>query len=72
MFEISAGVLYWDIFISIIGMGFFIYGKKRPDMVALVAGLVLMFYPYFISSLGWDIGIGIAILAFYIILKRVF
>lgn len=30
-----------------------------------------MVYPYFISSIGWDIGVGIAFIATYILLKRV-
>jgi hypothetical protein len=71
MLLLTAGGLYWDLFISLIGMGFFIYGKKRPDVAALVAGLILIVYPYFIKSLVWDIACGVAIVALYIILKRV-
>ena len=71
MLLMTTGGFYWDLFISLIGMGFFIYGKKRPDILALITGLILMIYPYFISSTEWDIGVGLAIVAIYIFLKRI-
>ncbi|QOV89865.1 hypothetical protein [Humisphaera borealis] len=36
---------------SMIGLGMFMYGKKAPRIVPLVAGLLLMVVPYFLSSL---------------------
>lgn len=71
MLLFSIGGLYWDLFISLIGTGFIMYGRKRPDIAAVVAGLILVFYPYFVSSVAWDIAIGIAIIVVYIFLKRV-
>jgi hypothetical protein len=52
MLVITTGGLFWNLFISLIGMGFLIYGKNRPDVVAIFAGLILAVYPYFISSLA--------------------
>ena len=71
MLLITTGGLFWDLSISLIGMGFLIYGRKRPDIAAVAAGLILVAYPYFVSSLAWDIAIGITIIALYIFLKRV-
>lgn len=71
MLLIAVGLIYWDIFISLIGIGFFMYGRKRPDGTAKVTGLVLMIYPYFIGSLGWSIGVGIGICAVFVFLKTV-
>ena len=71
MLLISIGGIYWDLLISLIGMGFIMYGRKRPDSVALVAGIVLVAYPYFISSVAWDIVVGLVIVAVYIFLKCV-
>ena len=71
MMLITIGLIYWDILISLVGMGIFIYGKKRPDLVALIAGIIIMVYPYFIGSLGWSIAVGLIILAVYVFLKRV-
>jgi len=68
---ISIGLIYWDILISLVGAGFFMYGRKRPDGTAMITGIVLMIYPYFIGSIGWSIAIGIAICAIYIFLKKI-
>lgn len=70
MLLIAIGLIYWDIFISLVGIGFFMYGRKRPDGAAMVTGLVLMVYPYFIGSLEWSIGIGIVICAVFTFLKK--
>jgi hypothetical protein len=55
------------LFISLIpgGIGFvlFIYGKKQERWPHLAAGLLLMAYPYFTSSLAWLVGAGVAICA---------
>lgn len=71
MLLISIGLIYWGLFISLIGFAFFMYGKKRPDGPAIITGIILMAYPYFVSSVGWSIGIGIAILAIFAFLRFV-
>ena len=63
-------IIFWGIFISLIGFGFLRYGKKRPDGDAIVTGLVLMIYPYFITSIAWSISIGIAVCALYFLLHK--
>jgi len=68
---IAIGEIYWDILISLVGLGFFMYGRKRPDVVALLTGLIIMVYPYFIASLGWSILVGLIIIAVYAFLKRI-
>ncbi len=70
MLLIAVGMLYWDVFISLVGLAFFIYGKKRPDIPALAAGVVLMIYPYFVNSIGWSIAAGAGVVALYFFLKR--
>jgi predicted membrane protein len=72
MLGIVTGLIYWDVFISLVGMAFFIYGKKRPDAVALVTGLVLMVYPYFFSTASTCIAVGLIIVGFFVVLKKVF
>jgi hypothetical protein len=39
------------------------YGKKQERPPQLVAGIVLMVYPYFVESLGLSVLIAAAILA---------
>jgi len=54
-----------DLFLSLItgGIGFvlLVYGKKQGRWPQIVAGLVYMAYPYFVSGLAATIGVGLAI-----------
>ncbi|MBI2092623.1 MAG: hypothetical protein HYT75_06500 [Deltaproteobacteria bacterium] len=69
--ELSAGIIFWGMMISIVGWAFFRVGKKNADILTVITGLVLMIYPYFIWSLGWSIFTGVAVCAVYYFLKRV-
>jgi hypothetical protein len=44
-------------------MAYFMYGKKQSALVPLICGLVLMIYPYFVSSTLPLIGIGVVLSA---------
>lgn len=48
---------------GIIGLAYFVYGKKQSKPVPLLAGLALMVYPYFFDSLRWTIIIGVGLVA---------
>ncbi len=37
--------------ISIIGLGYFLYGKKASNFSALISGIAMMIYPYFIENI---------------------
>ncbi len=71
MLLIDIGLLYWDVFVSILGLSFIIYGRKRPDPIAIITGLALGIYPYFIGSFWVSFGIGISIIALFVFLKRI-
>jgi len=45
-----------------IGLGLFLYGKKQRRVPHLAAGVLLMVFPYFVSSLGATLGITAALL----------
>ena len=47
------------IFFSIIGFGYFLYGKKSANYVFLICGIILMVFPYFVSNLAYLVIIGI-------------
>ncbi|MGD9727433.1 MAG: hypothetical protein AB7V39_13730 [Nitrospiraceae bacterium] len=59
----DVSLLLWGLLFSSIGLGFFIYGKKRKAVVPLVCGLALMIYPYFISSTFPLVSIGAVLMA---------
>jgi hypothetical protein len=46
----SPTALMLNLFFGVIGMAYFIYGKKQSHLVALAAGLALMVVPYFIGN----------------------
>lgn len=46
----STAILLWGVLFSSIGLGLFIYGKKRQRFAALLCGVGLMVFPYFVSN----------------------
>jgi predicted membrane protein len=60
---VDVGVLLWGLLFSSIGLGFFLYGKKRRAVVPLVCGLVLMIYPYFVPNVIALVAIGVVLIA---------
>ncbi len=61
--SLDPGSLFLSLLISVVGLGFFIYGKKQRRAPQLVAGVVLMGYSYFVSSVVWMLVIAAAVLA---------
>jgi len=61
--QLLLGVIF-----SSIGLGYFLYGKKQKMTVPLVAGLVLMVFPYFIEShfLLGGIGILLSVIPYFL------
>jgi hypothetical protein len=59
----NTATLLWGIVFGSIGMGFFIYGKRQSAPVPLVCGVLLMVFPYFVSSAIATVVIGVALMA---------
>ncbi len=51
-----------SIFFGIIGTAYFVYGKKRPHTGALIAGILLCVFPYFVSNFYVSLIIGIILI----------
>lgn len=49
--------------VSSIGFVAFMYGRKQKRLPQMIAGVALMVYPYFVSSVWLMIAIAVAILA---------
>jgi hypothetical protein len=65
------GTLFLSLITSGIGFVLFIYGKKQERPPQLVAGLVLMVYPYFVSGLLMNVLIGAGIIGvMWIVVKQ--
>lgn len=48
---------------GVFGVAYFVYGKKQTKLSAMLAGVALCVYPYFVESLPWEIAIGALLLA---------
>ena len=59
----SPASLVWELVFSAVGAAYFIYGKKQRSTVPFVCGLVLMVYPYFVSSTLMLLIIGVVLMA---------
>lgn len=55
--------LLWIVLFSSIGLGFFVYGRKQWKIVPMSCGLVLMIYPYFLSSKALLVAVGVLLTA---------
>ena len=64
----NTAMILWGFIIEMIGMGYFIYGKKVSNFYVLISGIVMMIYPYFVSNIFVSIAVGIdlIILPFYL------
>ena len=58
----DSDILSCTIFFSIVGMGYFAFGRKHNPYIKY-AGFLLMIFPYFVSTFWWMIIIGFAIMA---------
>jgi hypothetical protein len=61
--------LIWGLLFSSIGLGYAIYGRKQNAPVALISGIVLMFYPYAVPDTLWLIVIGAVFMALPFVIK---
>jgi len=60
---VDIALLAWGFLFSSIGLAFFMYGKSQKSLIPLSSGLVLMIYPYFVSSPTWMVIIGVILSA---------
>lgn len=64
----SASTLFVGILAGVLGLSFFIYGKRQERIAFLAAGVGLCVYPYLIDGLALQIliGLGLAAAPFFI------
>lgn len=66
----NASLLLWGVLFGSLGLGYFIYGKKQGAVMPLVCGLVLMVFPYFISSTWLLVAVGAVLAALPYFFRR--
>ncbi len=61
--DLDANAILASIMIGTVGLGVFIYGKRQSRLPQMIAGVVLMAYPYFVSNVLLMAGIAMGLLA---------
>lgn len=59
----TESMLLWGLLFGSAGLGFFIYGRRQEKLVPKYCGIALMVFPYFVPSVAWLVGVGLALLA---------
>jgi hypothetical protein len=59
----TKGSIIAMIIFSVIGLGYFAYGKKSQQLIMLLCGIALMGYSYFVDGTGYIILIGVGLSA---------
>lgn len=59
--DLDAGSLVASMIISTVGFGLFVFGKKQQRFGHLIAGVVMMAYPYFVPGVLPMIGIAVGL-----------
>jgi ABC-type transport system involved in multi-copper enzyme maturation permease subunit len=54
-------LIFTGLIFGSIGMGYILYGRKQLNMMALVSGVALCVFPYFISSVWITIAVGMGL-----------
>ena len=59
----NESTIFWGMLFGVIGVGFFMYGKKQRAVVPLFTGVALFVLPYFISNVYFIVIAGIVLIA---------
>jgi hypothetical protein len=66
----STATLIWGVIFGSIGLGLFVYGKKRKLLVSLFCGIGLMVIPYFIGNIYLLVLAGLVMSVLPFVIKR--
>jgi hypothetical protein len=53
--------LIWGVLFGAIGLGYCVYARQQRSGMALISGIGLMFFPYFVSNLWLLLLVGLAL-----------
>jgi hypothetical protein len=59
----SGATLLIGMMAGLFGVAYFVYGKRQVKFVAMLSGVLLCIYPYFIDSVLWLSVVGLLLLA---------
>mgnify|MGYP006909079765 FL=1 len=59
----DGGYLLVSMLLGVVGMAYFVYGKRQMNVTALASGTVLCVFPFFVTNLYALLGLGAVLLA---------
>ncbi len=59
----SSATLLWSLFFGSFGLGYLMYGRKQKKLMPVISGVLLMAFPYFVSSPVMLVIIGLTLMA---------
>lgn len=59
----SEAQLIWGMIFGVLGLGYFVYGKRQKAIVPLVTGIALFIFPYFITNVSILVAVGCILIA---------
>jgi hypothetical protein len=68
--DFDASTLFASLMVGIVGLAVFVYGRKQSRLPHMLAGLVLMVFPYFIGNLLLMTGIAVGVVAALVVVVR--
>jgi len=66
----NSAALIWGMIFGSIGVGYFVYGKKQQRFIAMVSGIALCIFPYFVPNTVLLVLIGIVLIALPFFLRN--
>jgi len=63
--------MIWSSLFGLIGFAVFVYGRRQRRGAALLVGIALMVYPYFVSNILVLVGIGLLLVAGFVWGQRI-
>jgi len=68
--EMDTALLMWSGLFSLIGSAVFLYGRRQRRGAPTLVGVVLMVYPYFLSTALGVVAVGALLLAGLVVANR--
>ncbi len=59
----DTATILWSLLFGSIGLAYFVYGKRQRKASALLSGIALCVYPYFVANVYLLVAIGAGLLA---------
>jgi len=63
-------LILWALLFGAIGLGFITYARKQRNALSLVIGIALCVVPYFIPNVYGLVAVGVALVGFPFVVKR--